>query len=95
MKFVFLPISLETLAFLLYNTMHIIRIKDKKYERGFNMGYNFTEIEKKWQNYWDEHKTFYTDVWDFSKPKFYALDMFPYQDKVFMLVTQKDILQQI
>ena len=78
MKFVFLPISLETLAFLLYNTMHIIRIKDKKYERGFNMGYNFTEIEKKWQNYWDEHKTFYTDVWDFSKPKFYALDMFPY-----------------
>ena len=42
------------------------------------MGYNFREVEKKWQNYWDEHKTFYTDVWDFSKPKFYALDMFPY-----------------
>jgi leucyl-tRNA synthetase len=45
---------------------------------GFIMGYNFKEIEKKWQNYWDENKTFYTDVWDFSKPKFYALDMFPY-----------------
>ena len=42
------------------------------------MGYNFKEIEKKWQDYWDEHKTFFTDVWDFSKPKFYALDMFPY-----------------
>ena len=42
------------------------------------MGYNFKDIEKKWQDYWDEHKTFYTDVWDFSKPKFYALDMFPY-----------------
>ena len=42
------------------------------------MGYNFNEIEKKWQNYWDENKTFFTDVWDFSKPKFYALDMFPY-----------------
>ncbi len=42
------------------------------------MSYNFKEIEKKWQNYWDENKTFYTDVWDFSKPKFYALDMFPY-----------------
>ena len=42
------------------------------------MGYNFNEIEKKWQNYWDEHETFKTDVWDFSKPKFYALDMFPY-----------------
>ena len=43
-----------------------------------NMEYDFQKIEKKWQDYWDEHKTFYTDVWDFSKPKFYALDMFPY-----------------
>ena len=42
------------------------------------MSYNFNEIEKKWQEYWDKNKTFYTDVWDFSKPKFYALDMFPY-----------------
>ena len=42
------------------------------------MPYNFNEIEKKWQEYWEENKTFYTDVWDFSKPKFYALDMFPY-----------------
>ena len=42
------------------------------------MAYNFEEIEKKWQQYWDVNKTFYTDVWDFSKPKFYALDMFPY-----------------
>ena len=42
------------------------------------MDYNFNEIEKKWQDYWEKNKTFYTDVWDFSKPKFYALDMFPY-----------------
>ena len=42
------------------------------------MGYNHIEIEKKWQNYWEENKTFFTDVWDFSKPKYYALDMFPY-----------------
>ena len=42
------------------------------------MSYNFTEIEKKWQEYWDKNKTFKTDVWDFSKPKYYALDMFPY-----------------
>ncbi len=42
------------------------------------MSYNFREVEKKWQNYWDENKTYYTDVWDFSKPKYYALDMFPY-----------------
>ena len=39
-------------------------------------------IEKKWQQYWEEHKTFHTDVWDFSKPKFYALDMFPYPSGV-------------
>ena len=42
------------------------------------MSYNFREIEQKWQKYWDDNKTFFTDVWDFSKPKFYALDMFPY-----------------
>lgn len=42
------------------------------------MAYNFNEIEKKWQEYWDKEETFKTDVWDFSKPKFYALDMFPY-----------------
>lgn len=42
------------------------------------MDYNFQEIEKKWQEYWDKNETFKTDVWDFSKPKFYALDMFPY-----------------
>ncbi|MBR3001971.1 MAG: leucine--tRNA ligase [Clostridia bacterium] len=42
------------------------------------MTYNHLEVEKKWQEYWDKNKTFFTDVWDFSKPKFYALDMFPY-----------------
>ncbi len=42
------------------------------------MAYNHLEVEKKWQDYWDKNKTFYTDVWDFSKPKYYALDMFPY-----------------
>ena len=42
------------------------------------MSYNFREVEKKWQDYWEENNTFFTDVWDFSKPKFYALDMFPY-----------------
>ena len=42
------------------------------------MAYEFQEIEKKWQKYWEDNKTFKTDVWDFSKPKYYALDMFPY-----------------
>ena len=46
------------------------------------MEYNFKEIEEKWQKYWDKNKTFKTDVWDFSKPKFYVLDMFPYPSGV-------------
>lgn len=40
--------------------------------------YNHRLVEQKWQKYWEDHQTFKTDVWDFSKPKFYALDMFPY-----------------
>ena len=40
--------------------------------------YNHSEIENKWRKYWEEHQTFKTDVWDFSKPKYYVLDMFPY-----------------
>ncbi len=44
--------------------------------------YNFKEVEKKWQKYWEENETFKTDVYDFSKPKFYALDMFPYPSGV-------------
>ncbi len=44
--------------------------------------YNFKEIEKKWQDYWKENETFKTDIWDFSKPKYYVLDMFPYPSGV-------------
>lgn len=39
--------------------------------------YNFKEIEKKWQNYWDEKETFKVDI-DHSKKKFYMLVEFPY-----------------
>lgn len=41
------------------------------------MEYNFTEVEKKWQNYWREYKVYKVDI-DHSKPKYYVLDMFPY-----------------
>jgi len=41
------------------------------------MEYNFIEIEKRWQAWWAEHKT-YQAVTDPSKPKYYVLDMFPY-----------------
>ena len=39
--------------------------------------YNHKEIEKKWQKYWEENKTFKTEN-DFKKPKYYCLDMFPF-----------------
>ncbi|HCD1435340.1 TPA: leucine--tRNA ligase [Enterococcus faecium] len=41
------------------------------------MSYNHKEIEKKWQKYWAKTNTFNTHD-DPEKPKFYALDMFPY-----------------
>ncbi len=39
--------------------------------------YNFQDIEKKWQKYWETNKTFKTSV-DKKKKKFYCLEMFPY-----------------
>ena len=46
------------------------------------MNYEHSNIEAKWQKYWKENETFKTDVWDFSKPKYYVLDMFPYPSGV-------------
>lgn len=43
---------------------------------------NTSEIEKKWRKYWEDNDTFRTDIKDFSKPKFYCLDMFPYPSGV-------------
>jgi leucyl-tRNA synthetase len=40
--------------------------------------YNFGQIEKKWQAFWEEHKTFKARDCDASRPKYYVLDMFPY-----------------
>ena len=44
----------------------------------FHMGYEFKDIEEKWEKVWDEEQSFKTDCYDFSKKKFYVLDMFPY-----------------
>ncbi|MBR2840402.1 MAG: leucine--tRNA ligase [Bacilli bacterium] len=44
--------------------------------------YDHKKIEKKWRDYWRDTKTFKTDLRDFSKPKYYALDMFPYPSGV-------------
>ncbi len=41
------------------------------------MEYNFKDVEKKWQEYWREHKTYRVENRS-DKPKFYVLDMFPY-----------------
>ena len=40
--------------------------------------YNHKEIEAKWAKYWEDNHTFKTDITDFSRPKYYVLDMFPY-----------------
>ena len=42
------------------------------------MGYDYKKIEPKWQKVWEENKTYKCDTYDFSKPKYYILDMFPY-----------------
>ncbi len=44
-------------------------------KKGF---YKFGEIEKKWQQFWEEHKTFKASDCDAARPKYYVLDMFPY-----------------
>ena len=41
------------------------------------MGYNFREIEAKWQKYWAEYETYKAEI-NPNKKKFYVLDMFPY-----------------
>ena len=40
--------------------------------------YDHKSIEAKWQKKWEENKTYKTDAYDFSKPKYYVMDMFPY-----------------
>ncbi len=48
-----------------------------KSKGGITLTFNHEQIEKKWQDNWLENKTFKTSQ-DLTKPKFYALDMFPY-----------------
>lgn len=42
------------------------------------MSYPYKIIEKKWQKYWNDNKTFFTKLDEYKKPKIYVLDMFPY-----------------
>lgn len=44
----------------------------------YRMSYDFLTIERKWRAYWESHESYRCDTHDFSKPKYYALDMFPY-----------------
>ena len=41
------------------------------------MKYNHKQIEAKWQDHWNENKTYKVEI-DHTKPKYYVLDMFPY-----------------
>lgn len=47
------------------------------YKEEWILSFDHRTIEKKWQTYWEENKTFKTDTYS-KKEKFYALDMFPY-----------------
>lgn len=42
------------------------------------MNYDHKQIENKWKKIYEDEKPFYCNVYDFSKPKYYVLDMFPY-----------------
>lgn len=42
------------------------------------MSYDHSQIEKKWQDYWDEHKTFAAESEDSGKKKYFVMNMFPY-----------------
>ena len=55
------------------------------------MNYEFSAIEKKWQKYWEENKTFHTDVWDFSKPKYYVLDMLAFTQVIPKVIPQRTL----
>ena len=46
-------------------------------EKQSSRAYDFQAFEKKWQDYWEENKTFKAE-YDPARPKFYCLDMFPY-----------------
>ncbi len=53
----------------------ILEVRAMEEKKG---SYNFNAIEKKWQKYWEENKTFRAADWDKVRPKYYVLDMFPY-----------------
>lgn len=42
------------------------------------MNYDFAAIEKKWQKYWEENRTYYCDTGNLTQKKYYVMDMFPY-----------------
>src|ERR1700720_4612494 len=63
--------------FVVHRTLILKTTRFKTDEGGHFMSFRHIEVEKKWQKYWEEHKTFKTEDGS-SKPKYYAMDMFPY-----------------
>mgnify|MGYP006241143377 CR=1 FL=1 len=51
--------------------MHLFKMAEDEHE------YDFSSIERRWQEYWEREKTFRAEDGS-DKPKYYALDMFPY-----------------
>ena len=44
--------------------------------------FDHKKVEIKWEKRWEKEKVYKTDTSDFSKPKYYILDMFPYPSAV-------------
>ena len=64
---------LDNLSGLHYNNGIIFTQRKQNMKKN----YDYLAIEKKWQDYWDEHKTFHAETVS-DKPKYYALVEFPY-----------------
>ena len=61
----------------MFNTVYVGLFLSEM-QGGYVMTYNHKAIEEKWQNYWRQNQTFKTQERP-GHPKFYALDMFPYE----------------
>ena len=61
----------------LFDSSFVFAIRNFAVQFDENMDYNFSEIEKKWQAYWQENQSFAAES-NTEKPKYYVLDMFPY-----------------
>jgi len=71
--------GLDEYVYTLYNQQLKMQLRSLDFQMSDKKGvYNFNAIEKKWQKFWEDNKTFRAVDCDTERPKFYVLDMFPY-----------------